>query len=211
VAKEVRRVVELLDGTVTIGVDAGGAGAGLVQELRRQNVRVVEMHMGGGGRIVRRLDKWSVPAHAVYEVVYQLLTQRRLKFNPAHPLTTQLVQEMDACETSHTPSGGTRYEVSMPGSHGDVLYAAGLGCLLHEAVFDRHVFGRSRRGGDDPRDREWPRPPGRVRVRTMTGREIVAARIDQSRQEAIDYAERERERFEQAGWGTTTKGRTTDI
>ncbi len=200
VAREVKKIVNFLDGTVTVGLDSTGPGEGLAQELRRQGVRCIAFKMNGAGhRVIRRLDRWSVPSHVLYEHVYQLLVQRRLRINPAHPLTATLVQELDSCEVSYTANGGIRYEVPRSGgSHGDLLVAAGIAATLHETPWSSQVNMRARSRGPD---RE--RRPGNRR-RGEAARDVVDTRLNQSRAEAEAYMDAERRRFADAGWGTST-------
>jgi len=199
VAAEVKRVVSILDGTVTVGLDSTGPGEGLAQELRRQGVRCVAFKMGGAGhRVVRRRDTWSVPSAHIYQCVYQLLVQRRLRMSPEHALTTTLVQEMDACEVSYTPQGNVKYEVPRSGgSHGDLLVALGIAALLHEAPWSSQITAMARKYGPD---RVHERRPGNRHFRGDTARQVVEDRLSESEREAQEYMRQERARFEAAGW-----------
>ena len=183
VAREVRGVLGALDGGATVGVDATGPGEGLVQELRRQGVRCVAMRMGGAGQgAARRGDRWGVPANRIYEVTYRLLVQRRLRLNPDHRLTRQLVEEMDACVADHTASGNVRYEVLAPDTHGDLLVSLGIAAALHEAPYDVEVNVRERRQRPETRTRKQ----GRAYL-TNAARLVIQERLEASRREAEEY------------------------
>ncbi len=200
VASEVKRVVELLDGTVTVGLDGTGAGEGLAQELRRQGVRCVSMQMGGGSaRVIRRRDRWSGPSHVLYENIYQLLVQRRLRMNPSHPLTSTLVEELDSCTVGYTATGNVRYEVPRStGAHGDLLVALGVACTLHEVPHASMVTAQARRLGPD---RVIERKSGN-RHYGSRALAVIEQRRAESYGEAERYREAERERFREAGWTT---------
>lgn len=179
VAGEVERLLGALGGTVTLGVDATGPGAGLVQVLRARNVRCVAMTMGGAGRVRVHGDRWAVPSAAIYEVVYRLLTERRLLLNPAHPLARQLAREMDACTMAYTSTGNVRYEVMAQGSHGDLLVSTGLAAVLHEHPHSFMVHARERRDRPGHRERHVGTPR-----QGSAARQVIKQRLEDSRRES---------------------------
>ena len=144
-----------------------------------------------------------MPSHILYDTIYQLLVQGRLKINPEHKLTSVLVEEMDSCEIGYTASGNVKYEVPRSGgSHGDILVALGVAAVLHETPHASMVTAQARRLGPD---RVIERRPG-TRHYGSQALAVIEQRRAESYSEAERYREAELERFRAAGWGTGGTG-----
>ncbi len=174
IAREVGRTLALLDGEAVLGVDCTGPGEGLAQELRKVvGARVVEVRFTGGARVVRRGNLWSVPSNKIFETVYSLLSQGRLRVPRNHELTPRLVEEADMTEVVETERGNVRYECRAAGGHGDLLVSVGTAAVLHEVPHVLETKRRAeagRRGSGRPTSgttRPWSGAAGRRRIEQL--------------------------------------------
>jgi hypothetical protein len=107
-------------------VDATGIGAPVVDVLRDEGLRPVEVTITSGSKVKKSGREYRVPKADLVTTVQTLLQTSRLRVSEALPLSKQLAQEMKLFRVKVTESGHARFEHAAETDHDDLVLACAL-------------------------------------------------------------------------------------